>query len=202
MDVSYVFPFGLITLLSTVALSLSPAAPARSAETNTCFSSQVYPVSGQLTSINDEPIQLDQFSQGSLQAVILTNRATSTQSKEAAQALELEFGRYSQFRQVVVVDGTGLQLVRSFVLRMIRKDSPNASGSPYLTVDFEGDTVSALKALAQKALMEVDLRRQAVLFILDASGQVLGLYPLSDTLRPAQHCLRSQTRERILQRNY
>ncbi|NJK63656.1 MAG: hypothetical protein HC921_14085 [Synechococcaceae cyanobacterium SM2_3_1] len=195
MDVSCASSVGLITLLSTVAFSLLPA---RAAETHTCLSALMHPVSGQVTSINDELIQLDQFPQGSLQAVILTNRTTSSQSKEAAQALELEFGRYSQFRQVVVVDGTGLQLVRGFVLRMIRKESPNTAGSPYLTVDFGGETVSTLKTLAQKALMAVDLRQQAVLFILDDSGQVLGLYPLNDTLRPAQHCLRVQTRERIL----
>ncbi len=195
MDISCAPHVGLLTVLSTIAISLLPA---RAAETNACLSSWMHPVSGQVTSINEELIQLDQFPQGSLQAVILTNRTTSSQSKEAAQALELEFGRYSQFRQVVVVDGTGLQRVRSFVLNIIRKESPNASGSPYLVVDFGGETVSTLKRLAQKALIEVDLRQQAILFILDHSGQVLGLYPLRDTLRPAQTCLRAQTRERIL----
>lgn len=150
----------------------------------------------QLESIHGHPVDLTAFPQG-LQAVILTNRTTAQQSVAMSQRLEREFGHYKGFRQVIVIDGTGLAPFRDLVLHILRRDYPDPqAGSPYLAVDFSGEAVTPLKEVVQQLLPDTDLQQQAVLFLADGQGEVIGAYDLREPSLLAQHCLRQQIRQR------
>ncbi|MGQ9837043.1 MAG: hypothetical protein ACUVRV_03525 [Cyanobacteriota bacterium] len=147
-------------------------------------------------SIHGDPLDLTEFPQG-LQTVILTNRTTAQQSVEMSQRMELEFGQYKGFRQVILIDGTGIAAFRSLVLQILRRDYPvSHAGSPYLAVDFSGESVTPLKDLVRQVLPGVDPREQAVLFLVDEQGGLIGAYGLQEPNLLAQQCLRQQVRQR------
>jgi hypothetical protein len=147
-------------------------------------------------SINGDPLDLTEFPQG-LQAVILTNRTTAQQSVEMSRRMDLEFGQYEGFRQVILIDGTGMAAFRDLVLRLLRRDYPvSQTGSPYLAVDFSGESVTPLKNLVRQVLPSTDPRRQAVLFLADGRGDLIGAYDLQEPSLLAQQCLRQQVRQR------
>ncbi|MCJ2541316.1 hypothetical protein [Thermostichus vulcanus] len=139
---------------------------------------------------------MTEFPQG-LQAVILTNRTTAQQSVEMSRRMDLEFGQYEGFRQVILIDGTGMAAFRDLVLRILRRDYPvSQTGSPYLAVDFSGESVTPLKDLVRQMLPSTDPRRQAVLFLADGRGDLIGAYDLQEPSLLAQQCLRQQVRQR------
>ncbi len=147
-------------------------------------------------SIHGDPLGLTKFPQG-LQAVILTNRATAQQSVEMSRRMDLEFGQYEGFRQVILIDGTGMAAFRDLILRILRRDYPvSQAGSPYLAVDFSGESVTPLKNLVRQVLPSTDPRRQAVLFLVDGRGDLIGAYDLQEPSLLAQQCLRQQVRQR------
>lgn len=147
-------------------------------------------------SINGDPLDLAEFPDG-LQAVILTNRATAQQSVDMSRRIDLEFGQYKGFRQVILIDGTGMAAFRDLVLRILRRDYPvPEQGSPYLAVDFSGESVTPLKDLVRQVLPSTDPRRQAVLFLADGRGDLLGAYTLQEPSLLAQQCLRHLVRQR------
>ncbi|MFQ3638333.1 MAG: hypothetical protein SNJ57_21125, partial [Cyanobacteriota bacterium] len=126
-----------------------------------------------------------------------TNRTTAQQSVEMSRRMDLEFGQYEGFRQVILIDGTGMAAFRDLVLRILRRDYPvSQTGSPYLAVDFSGESVTPLKDLVRQMLPSTDPRRQAVLFLADGRGDLIGAYDLQEPSLLAQQCLRQQVRQR------
>ncbi len=151
----------------------------------------------QLESVTGDPIDLGHFPDG-LQAVILTNRSTSSQSREVATRLRLEFDRYDPFRRVIVIDGTKVAAVEGLVLDSLR-ESATQPDAPVLTVDFQGEQIAPLRQLVTQAFSDWDESEQGILFILDGSGQVLSLHVLDQSLEPARQCLRDLVRQLDLQ---
>ncbi|MEN9223951.1 MAG: hypothetical protein Q6M54_00600 [Thermostichus sp. DRC_bins_24] len=147
-------------------------------------------------SIHGDILNLAEFPDG-LQAVILTNRTTAQQSVDISRRMDLEFGQYQGFRQIIVIDGTGMAAFRDLVLHTLRRDYPvSEQGSPYLAVDFSGESVMPLKDLARQVLPSADPRRQALLFLADGRGDLLGAYNLQEPTLLAQQCLRHWVRQR------
>ena len=111
--------------------------------------------------------QLDLSRYDGIQALILTNSQTRSQSEALSKSLALEFGRNPRLRQIVLVDGRGLLLVRNLVLQVIRESVPTdprlVSPFVYVSVDFEGATIQKLQKIAAAALPGINFRRQAVL---------------------------------------
>ncbi|MFQ3584352.1 MAG: hypothetical protein SNJ85_05380 [Cyanobacteriota bacterium] len=191
-------PLSLAVALWISCLSLGCFPSIASAESASACPDSVgsLALSIQLESINGDPLDLTEFPQG-LQAVILTNRTTAQQSVEMSRRMDLEFGQYEGFRQVILIDGTGMAAFRDLVLRILRRDYPvSQTGSPYLAVDFSGESVTPLKDLVRQVLPSTDLRRQAVLFLADGRGDLIGAYDLQESSLLAQQCLRQQVRQR------
>ncbi len=65
-----------------------------------------------------------------------------------------------------------------------------------MAVDFSGESVTPLKNLVRQMLPSMDPRRQAVLFLADGRGDLIGAYDLQQPSLLAQQCLRQQVRQR------
>ncbi len=156
-------------------------------------------LSGSLQSVNAETVELAQFNDG-IQAVFLSNRATATETETMARRLELEFGQYSFFRQVVVVDGRGWRAFQKFVVSLVRNQLPYTSGSPYVGFDFEGSLVEDLTTIAESAVSGRDVTEHALLFIISGDGKVSSVYALDNgSSLAARQCLRAAVREVLAQ---
>jgi hypothetical protein len=110
--------------------------------------------------------------------------------------LALEFGQNPRLRQIVLVDGRGLLLVRHLVLQAIRESVPTdprlVSPFVYVSVDFEGETIQKLQEIAAAALPGINFRRQAVLLLLDGQGTLLsGFADLEQSNLSIRRCIRT-----------
>ncbi len=181
------------TRLTAAALTMGMLASlGGSALASECLALDPPPIiTGTLNTLNDEAVKLSQFEQG-IQSVILANRRSSTQAESASEGIEIEFGRYEFFRQVVVVDGRGLQMVQDLAMSMVRDQLPHSSGSPFIGFDFEGNLVENLSEIAAQVLPDLNLKQEAVLLIVDGQGQVLSVHNLSESSLLVRQCLREQ----------
>jgi hypothetical protein len=140
--------------------------------------------------------QLDLSRYDGLQALILTNSQTRSQSEALSKSLALEFGQNPRLRQIVLVDGRGLLLVRNLVLQVIRESVPTdprlVSPFVHVSVDFEGSTIQKLQEVAAEALPGIDFRRQAALLLLDEQGTLLsGFANLDQSNLSIRQCIRT-----------
>lgn len=140
--------------------------------------------------------QLDLSRYDGLQALILTNSQTRSQSEALSKSLALEFGQNPRLRQIVLVDGRGLLLVRNLVLQVIRESVPTdprlVSPFVHVSVDFEGSTIQKLQEVATEALPGIDFRRQAALLLLDEQGTLLsGFANLDQSNLSIRQCIRT-----------
>ncbi len=161
---------------------------------STPYCSALTPVSairGSLESVNDEWVEISDFSQG-IQAVFLSNRSTATATETMSRRLAQEFSQYSYFRQVIVVDGTKWVTFKEFVTRLVKSYLPHTSGSPYIGFDFEGSLVDRLETIAEQALPDVNSDQTPVLFIVDGDGQVASVFNIETGNLPARQCMREQ----------
>jgi len=147
----------------------------------------------QLESVEGEILELGNYP-GGLQAVIWANRSTSTQAREAATRLRLEFHRYDPFRRVIVIDGTKVAAVEKLVSDSLRS-SATEPDAPLLAVDFRGDRIAPLQELITQQLPDWEASEQAVLVILNGMGRVLSLHTLEGSIESARQCLRDQVRQ-------
>lgn len=184
-----------IAALGLIPLLGPPAVLAQESSCTLLGTDQILEV--ELASVLGDPIGLSTFT-GGLQAVILANRSTSSQAREVASRLRLEFSRYDPFRRVIVIDGTKVATVQSLVLDSLQQ-SATAPDAPILTVDFQGEQLIPLQDLVLQQFPDWDPSEQAILFILDGTGQVLSLHALDQSLEPARECLRQQVRQLDLQ---
>ena len=140
--------------------------------------------------------QLDLSRYDGIQALILTNSQTRSQSEALSKSLALEFGQNPRLRQIVLVDGRGLLLVRNLVLQVIRESVPTdprlVSPFVHVSVDFEGSTIQKLQEVAAEALPGIDFRRQAALLLLDEQGTLLsGFANLDQSNLSIRQCIRT-----------
>ncbi len=140
--------------------------------------------------------QLDLSRYDGLQALILTNSQTRSQAEALSKSLALEFGQNPRLRQIVLVDGRGLLLVRNLVLQAIRESVPTdprlVSPFVHVFVDFEGSTIQKLQEVAAEALPGIDFRRQAALLLLDKQGTLLGGFTnLDQSNLSIRQCIRT-----------
>ncbi len=148
-----------------------------------------------LESLSGDQLDLSQYD--GIQAVILTNSQTRSQAEALSKSLALEFGQNPRLRQIVLVDGRGLLLVRNLVLQVIRESVPTdprlVSPFVHVSVDFEGATIQRLQEVAAEVLPGIDFRRQAALLLLDGQGTLLGGFANLDqsSLRIRQ-CIRTR----------
>lgn len=187
-------PSGILGLCS---LALCLASPVLAQEQSCTLLETDRPLQVQLESVTGEPIDLGAFP-GGVQAVILANRSTSTQSREVATRLRLEFDRYEPFRRMIVIDGTKVATVEGLVLNSLRESAAQPD-APVLAADFQGDQIAPLQEVIRTELPDWEAAEQAILLILDGSGQVLSLHALDRSLEPARQCLRDLVRQLDLQ---
>lgn len=140
--------------------------------------------------------QLDLSRYDGIQALILTNSQTRSQSEALSKSLALEFGRNPRLRQIVLVDGRGLLLVRNLVLQVIRESVPTdprlVSPFVYVSVDFEGATIQKLQEIAAATLPGINFRQQAALLLLDGQGTLLsGFADLERSNLSIRRCIRT-----------
>ncbi|MFS8873481.1 hypothetical protein NW870_10615 [Synechococcus sp. R50.1] len=140
--------------------------------------------------------QLDLSRYDGIQALILTNSQTRSQSEALSKSLALEFGRNPRLRQIVLVDGRGLLLVRNLVLQVIRESVPTdprlVSPFVYVSVDFEGETIQKLQEIAAATLPGINFRQQAALLLLDGQGTLLsGFADLERSNLSIRRCIRT-----------
>ncbi|PIK85197.1 hypothetical protein SYN63AY4M2_01230 [Synechococcus sp. 63AY4M2] len=140
--------------------------------------------------------QLDLSRYDGLQALILTNSQTRSQSEALSKSLALEFGQNPRLRQIVLVDGRGLLLVRNLVLQVIRESVPTdprlVSPFVHVSVDFEGSTIQKLQEVAAEALPGINFRQQAALLLLDGQGTLLsGFADLEQSNLSIRRCIRT-----------
>ena len=140
--------------------------------------------------------QLDLSRYDGIQALILTNSQTRSQSEALSKSLALEFGQNPRLRQIVLVDGRGLLLVRHLVLQAIRESVPTdprlVSPFVYVSVDFEGATIQKLQEIAAAALPGINFRQQAALLLLDGQGTLLsGFADLEQSNLSIRRCIRT-----------
>ncbi len=140
--------------------------------------------------------QLDLGQYDGIQALILTNSRTRSESESLSKSLALEFGQNPRLRQIVLVDGRGLLLVRDLVLQFIRDSVPTdprlVSEYVYVSVDFEGEKVEKIQAIVLDALPGINLRQQAALLLLDEQGTpVSGFTDLEQSNLQIRQCIRA-----------
>ncbi|WP_457501201.1 hypothetical protein [Thermostichus sp. MS-CIW-39] len=140
--------------------------------------------------------QLDLSRYEGIQALILTNSQTRSQSEALSKSLALEFGQNPRLRQIVLVDGRGLLLVRHLVLQAIRESVPTdprlVSPFVYVSVDFEGETIQKLQEIAAATLPGINFRQQAALLLLDGQGTLLsGFADLERSNLSIRRCIRT-----------
>ncbi|MEN9231243.1 MAG: hypothetical protein Q6L68_10080 [Thermostichus sp. DG02_5_bins_236] len=133
---------------------------------------------------------------GGIQALILTNSRTRSESESLSKSLALEFGQNPRLRQIVLVDGRGLILVRGLVIQSIRDSVPRdprlVSEYVYVSVDFEGETIEEVQAVVSEALPGIDLRQQAALLLLDGEGSAIGGFKnLDQSNLEIRQCIRT-----------
>ncbi|MEN9260588.1 MAG: hypothetical protein Q6L60_06455 [Thermostichus sp. HHBFW_bins_43] len=140
--------------------------------------------------------QLDLGQYDGIQALILTNGRTRSESEALSRSLALEFGQNPRLRQIVLVDGRGLILLRDLVLQFIRDSVPTdprlVSEYVYVSVDFEGEIVEGIQEVISEALPGIDLRQQAALLLLDGQGTpVSGFADLEQSNLEIRRCIRT-----------
>ena len=145
-------------------------------------------------SVSGDRLDLSRYE--GIQALILTNSQTRSQSEALSKSLALEFGRNPRLRQIVLVDGRGLLLVRNLVLQVIRESVPTdprlVSPFVYVSVDFEGATIQKLQEIAAAALPGINFRQQAALLLLDGQGTLLsGFADLEQSNLSIRRCIRT-----------
>ncbi|WP_041438282.1 MULTISPECIES: hypothetical protein [unclassified Synechococcus] len=145
-------------------------------------------------SVSGDRLDLSRYE--GIQALILTNSQTRSQSEALSKSLALEFGQNPRLRQIVLVDGRGLLLVRNLVLQVIRESVPTdprlVSPFVHVSVDFEGSTIQKLQEVAAEALPGIDFRRQAALLLLDEQGTLLsGFANLDQSNLSIRQCIRT-----------
>ncbi|WP_244349015.1 hypothetical protein [Thermostichus vulcanus] len=131
-----------------------------------------------------------------IQALILTNGRTRSESESLSKSLALEFGQNPRLRQIVLVDGRGLVLLQDFVLQFIRESVPTdprlVSQYVYVAVDFEGETVQGIQEVVSEAIPGIDLRQQAALLLLDGEGSPIGGFKnLDQSNLKIRQCIRT-----------
>jgi hypothetical protein len=190
------FPKRLVACgVATFALLfLGPLAPAQAGNCPSNGSPNVS-LDLKLESISGDPLDLGSYH--GLQALILTNRQTRSQAEALSTSLALEFGHNPRLRQVVLIDGRGLQLVRDLVLQAIRESVPTdprlASPFVHVSVDFEGAAIQKLQEIAAEVLPGIDFRRQAALLLLDGRGTLLsGFANLDQSNLRIRQCIRTR----------
>lgn len=140
--------------------------------------------------------QLDLGQYDGIQALILTNSRTRSESESLSKSLALEFGKNPRLRQIVLVDGRGLVLLRDLVLQFIRESIPTdprlVSEYVHVSVDFAGETVEDIQEIISDTLPGIDLRQQAVLLLLDGQGTpVSGFSNLEQSNLKIRQCIRT-----------
>ncbi len=190
------FPKRLVALgVATFALlSAGPLAPAQAGNCPSKGSSNAS-LDLKLESVAGDPLDLS--SSDGLQVVILTNSQTRSQAEALSKSLALEFGQNPRLRQIVLIDGRGLLLVRNLVLQAIRDSVPTdprlVSPFVYVSVDFEGSAIQKLQEVAAAALPGIDFRRQAALLLLDSQGTLLsGFADLEQSNLRIRQCIRTR----------
>lgn len=191
------FPKRLVALgVATFALlSAGPLAPAQAGNCPSNGNPQAS-LDLKLESVSGDRLDLSQYD--GIQAVILTNSQTRSQAEALSKSLALEFGQNPRLRQIVLVDGRGLLLVRNLVLQAIRESAPTdprlVSPFVYVSVDFEGATIQRLQEVAAEVLPGIDFRRQAALLLLDNQGTLLGGFAnLDQSNLSIRQCIRTRT---------
>jgi len=190
------FPKRLIAF-GVAAFALLSSGPLAPAQAGNCPSpgSPNTSLNLKLESIAGDPLDLGSYD--GLQALILTNRQTRSQAEALSTSLVLEFGQNPRLRQIVLIDGRGLLLVRDLVLQAIRDSVPTdprlASPFVYVSVDFEGATIQKLQEVAAAVLPGIDFRRQAALLLLDGQGTLLsGFANLDESNLRIRQCIRTR----------
>jgi len=145
-------------------------------------------------SVSGDRLDLSRYD--GIQALILTNSQTRSQSEALSKSLALEFGRNPRLRQIVLIDGRGLLLVRNLVLQVIRESVPTdprlVSPFVYVSVDFEGETIQKLQEIAAATLPGINFRQQAALLLLDGQGTLLsGFADLERSNLSIRRCIRT-----------
>ncbi|MEN9202702.1 MAG: hypothetical protein Q6K80_01980 [Thermostichus sp. DG_1_6_bins_120] len=172
-----------------------PWAIAKPAQANSCPSNSTGgSLSFKLESIFGDQLNLGQYE--GIQALILTNSRTRSESESLSKSLALEFGQNPHLRQIVLVDGRGLILVKGLVIQAIRdsvpKDPRLVSEYVYVSVDFEGETVEQVEAVISATLPGINLRQQAALLLLDGQGTpVSGFTNLEQSNLKIRQCIRT-----------
>lgn len=190
------FPKRLIALgVATFALlSAGPLAPAQAGNCPSKGSPNAS-LDLKLESVAGDPLDLS--SSDGLQVLILTNSQTRSQAEALSKSLALEFGQNPRLRQIVLIDGRGLLLVRNLVLQAIRDSVPTdprlVSPFVYVSVDFEGSAIQKLQEVAAEVLPGIDFRRQAALLLLDSQGTLLsGFADLEQSNLRIRQCIRTR----------
>lgn len=182
---------------AVVALSVSLSLPASAQESECTLMNADYRLDVQLESVEGESIQLGNYPDG-LQTVVVGSRSTATQSREALERLRLEFDRYEPFRRVLVLDATRMAGLQNRMRESMQETAADPD-APLLAPVFQGEQLAPLQELVRQEIPGWDAGEQAILFILNGSGQVLSLHTLDQPIAPAQQCLREQVRELELQ---
>ena len=183
--------FGVATF---ALLSSGPLAPAQAGNCPSNGSPNAS-LDLKLESVSGDQLDLSQYD--GLQALILTNSQTRSQAEALSKSLALEFGQNPRLRQIVLVDGRGLLLVRNLVLQVIRESTPTdprlVSPFVHVSVDFEGATIQRLQEVAAEVLPGIDFRRQAALLLLDGQGTLLsGFADLEQSNLSIRQCIRTR----------
>ncbi|MDX2271581.1 MAG: hypothetical protein NW237_06470 [Cyanobacteriota bacterium] len=150
-------------------------------------------VSGAISPVIGDPLELSRYD--GIQALILTNATSRNQSVSLSESLVVEFGKNPRLRQIVLLDGTGLSLVKDLVISEIKKSVPEdpslLSKHVAVAADFDGDVVTPLQTVAQKVLPQLNIRKQAALLLLDGDGKVISGYSnLAEENLAIRQCIR------------
>lgn len=128
--------------------------------------------------------------------LILTHSRGQEEGASLSRSLAREFGQNADLRQVVLIDGTRLRRVQPLVLAAIEHAQPTEPEliSPYVSVavDFAGEQVLPLQAIAIATVPGINPRTQSVALLLDSQGTVLaGFSDLATTELSIRQCLRT-----------
>jgi hypothetical protein len=166
---------GAIALGALSYSSNTIVSPSAFAQESNCLNNGAEEViQSQVETIFGELIDLSQFS--GVQVVILANRDSMTEAKSTFDNLSTEFGNVSSYRQIMMLNASGMGGMKNMLLGKIKQNAPKDSKSLFMSVDFDGKWINPILESVQRLIPNIAANKQAALLLLDGNGKVMSVY--------------------------